>query len=146
MGSAKAKRMERLVYVLEHASTWIPASTLAKTVGTTERSIRNYVAEINETRAIRIESSRQGYRVFRTRIAKNKPECSTNAVGCQASSLTPAHFDTAEQRAVNVISQLANASTPLSVYDLSSSLFIGGEHARKQRDAPGAQDCRAIQP
>lgn len=48
MGSAKAKRMERLVYVLEHASTWIPASTLAKTVGTTERSIRNYVAEINE--------------------------------------------------------------------------------------------------
>lgn len=56
MGSAKAKRMERLVYVLEHASTWIPASTLAKTVGTTERSIRNYVAEINETGAIRIES------------------------------------------------------------------------------------------
>ena len=125
MGSAKAKRMERLVYVLEHASTWIPASTLAKTVGTTERSIRNYVAEINEAGAIRIESSRQGYRVFRTRIAKNKLESSTNAVGCQASSLTPAHFDTAEQRAINVISQLANASTPLSVYDLSSSLFIG---------------------
>lgn len=125
MGSAKAKRMERLVYVLEHASTWIPASTLAKTVGTTERSIRNYVAEINEAGAIRIESSRQGYRVFRTRIAKNKPERSTNAVGCQTSSLTPAYFDTAEQRAINVISQLANASTPLSVYDLSSSLFIG---------------------
>lgn len=72
MGSAKAKRMERLVYVLEHASTWIPASTLAKTVGTTERSIRNYVAEINEAGAIRIESSRQGYRVFRTRIAKKQ--------------------------------------------------------------------------
>lgn len=125
MGPAKAKRLERLVYVLEHASTWIPASTLAKTVGTTERSIRNYVAEINDAGKVHIESSREGYRIFRTHAAEAGSDGPDDQSALAAEDGRPAQYDTAEQRAIHVISQLANASAPLSVYDLSASLFIG---------------------
>ena len=47
MASAKQNRINRMVDILEHATSWVSASMLATMLGASERSIRNYVTEIN---------------------------------------------------------------------------------------------------
>ena len=51
MASAKQNRINRMIDVLENSSSWVSSSMLAGLLGASERSIRNYVAEVNETGA-----------------------------------------------------------------------------------------------
>ena len=69
MASAKQNRINRMINVLENSSSWVSSSMLASLLGASERSIRNYVAEVNETGARHIESSKEGYRLAATASA-----------------------------------------------------------------------------
>lgn len=60
MANKKRERLIRLVNVLEGASAPVPAAALARMLDTSERTIRNYVAQINDEGAHRIESSNEG--------------------------------------------------------------------------------------
>lgn len=128
MGTAKESRMERLVYVLENANDWVSSGMLAKTVGTTERSIRNYIGELNEGGRYHIASSRQGYRLGKAPAASGASDGAAPGAGPDTAAPGPTlkqpAYTTNEQRMVYVVSHLANASAPVSVYDLSESLFI----------------------
>ena len=66
MASRKTERINRLIDVLQHATSRVPASVLSKILGIGERSVRNYVSEVNEQGQFRIDSSSGGYRLVAT--------------------------------------------------------------------------------
>ena len=57
----KEDRRKRLVSVLESADSWVSATVLAKMLGVSERTIRNYVSELSDEQGI--ISSKLGYRI-----------------------------------------------------------------------------------
>ena len=64
-----------MVDILEHATSWVSASMLATMLGASERSIRNYVTEINGQGDTIIESSKEGYRLAHADEALSSPAC-----------------------------------------------------------------------
>lgn len=117
MSSAKQNRINRMINVLENSSSWISSSMLASLLGASERSIRNYVAEVNEAGTRHIESSKEGYRLAATTSAAGNVPASLlgNA------DIVPAGSDS---RRDFTISRLVNARDGLSVFDVSDELFI----------------------
>ena len=110
MASKKSDRIDRLMYVLEHANSWVSASTLAKMLDTSERTIRNYVAEVNRSGRARVESSNDGYRI---------------AGSLQATRPSRPEADTTESVRRNyVLSRLVNAQEGVSLFDLADELHI----------------------
>lgn len=63
MASKKVERMAKLVEILRNAESWVPAAALARMLGTTDRTVRSYVAEHNLGPGPVIESSGEGYRI-----------------------------------------------------------------------------------
>lgn len=118
--------MERLVHVLEQSTTWVPADALATMLGTSTRSIRNYVSDINEAGSALIESSKEGYRLARKQPAASAVDAGACAGGGAdaASDTGMPDLATAESRRDLVISRLVNASGPISVYDIADELYI----------------------
>ena len=55
------EKIRQLVHILEESDSELPASLLAKRLGVSERSIRNYVNTVNEEKIYTISSSRAGY-------------------------------------------------------------------------------------
>lgn len=117
MASAKQNRINRMIDVLENSSSWVSSSMLAGLLGASERSIRNYVAEVNETGTRHIESSKEGYRLATAAPAA----ASASASPCEGVNTLPASADT---RRDFTISRLVNACGGLSVFDISDELFI----------------------
>lgn len=74
MASAKQDRINRLVYILERANSWVSSAVLAKMLNTSERTVRNYIAEINRGGGQRVASSKEGYRLERSRTATPEDE------------------------------------------------------------------------
>lgn len=107
MSSAKSKRISQLISILGKADTWVSGPALAKLLGTSERSIRNYITELNNrSNSPVIESCKEGYRLF---LLPPRDE----------------HIDTpAPQRENYVLSRLVNTHGELSVFDLASELHI----------------------
>lgn len=117
MASAKQNRINRMIDVLENSSSWVSSSMLAGLLGASERSIRNYVAEVNETGTRHIESSKEGYR-----LAATAPATASAAASPRENvDAIPASADT---RRDFTISRLVNACGGLSVFDISDELFI----------------------
>ncbi len=107
MSSAKSKRIAQLIDILERANTWISGPVLAKMLGSSERSIRNYISEINKADgAPVIESRKEGYRL-----------ASLPALDEQVD--TPAL-----QRQHYILSRLVNSRGELSIFDLAEELHI----------------------
>lgn len=117
MASAKQNRINRMIDVLENSSSWVSSSMLAGLLGASERSIRNYVAEVNETGTRHIESSKEGYR-----LATAAPTAAgASASPCEGVNTLPANADS---RRYFTISRLVNACDGLSVFDIADELFI----------------------
>ena len=112
MASKKSDRIDRLVYVLEHANSWVSASMLAKMLDTSERTIRHYVSEINRSGSRRVESSNDGYRLAGERATADS----------RGSRQDGEHV--AETRKNFVISRLVNSHEGISVFDLADELHI----------------------
>jgi lichenan operon transcriptional antiterminator len=109
--SAKQERIEELISALSAAGTWVSSSTLSKRAGITERTVRNYIAEINARGAYEIESSHLGYRLNTGAAAAPEDEHKNGA---------PAKTD----RVNVVLSRLINADGPVSVFDLAEEIGI----------------------
>ena len=117
MASAKQNRINRMIDVLENSSSWVSSSMLAGLLGASERSIRNYVAEVNETGTRHIESSKEGYRLATAAPAA----ASASASPCEGVNTLPANADS---RRDFTISRLVNACDGLSIIDIADELFI----------------------
>lgn len=117
MASAKQNRINRMIDVLENSNSWVSSSMLAGLLGASERSIRNYVAEVNETGTRHIESSKEGYRLATAAPAA----ASASASPCEGVNTLPANADS---RRDFTISRLVNACDGLSVFDIADELFI----------------------
>ena len=117
MASAKQNRINRMIDVLENSSSWVSSSMLAGLLGASERSIRNYVAEVNETGTRHIESSKEGYRLATAAPAA----ASASASPCEGVNTLPANADS---RRDFTISRLVNACDGLSIFDIADELFI----------------------
>ena len=50
--------MIELINVLKSSSAWLSSASLSKMIGVSERTIRNYINEINEEQCQMIESSK----------------------------------------------------------------------------------------
>lgn len=112
MASKKSDRIDRLLYVLEHANSWVSAAMLAKMLDTSERTIRNYVAEINRQDAQRIESSNDGYRLASDRAHASEGRGRQDA---EQSGAVRRNY---------ALSRLVNAREGVSVFDLAEELHI----------------------
>jgi len=111
----KEDRRKRLVSVLESADSWVSATVLAKMLGVSERTIRNYVSELSDEQGI--ISSKLGYRI----------KASSGAVAPCANrqdSASVTQEDDMTARTSMVLSRLINAKTPTSLFELSDELGI----------------------
>lgn len=109
----KQDRLDRLLATLRSASgAWVTAAALSKRVGTTERTVRNYISELNARGTAHIESSRLGYRLV---------EGEDGAALPKRTARTP---QSAEDREYFVLSRIINAKSPVSVFDLSDELSV----------------------
>lgn len=127
--SAKSDRMQRLVYLLEHASSWVSSQAIAKMLGTSERTVRNYITELNQSGTVRIASSKEGYRIVTARDHKQEEElygqrAVTKPAMRTLRSVEPSQQNVAGTRRDHVLSRLINASEPISIYDLANELHI----------------------
>lgn len=117
MASAKQNRINRMIDVLENSSSWVSSSMLAGLLGASERSIRNYVVEVNEAGSRHIESSKEGYRLTAAAPAATSAAASPR----ESVDALPANADS---RRAFTISRLVNARNGLSVFDIADELFI----------------------
>lgn len=103
--SIKSERMRRLVGILQDANTWVSAPVLARMLGVTERTIRNYMAELACTHEV--ASSANGYRL--------------EVRGASEGAVADAE---AEVRISAVITRLLSALDPVSIFDLADELHV----------------------
>lgn len=120
MASAKQNRINRMLDILDRSTSWVSAASLANMLGASERSIRNYVTEINAAGERTIDSSKEGYRLLNP-SGQQRTGASTSAPTAPQSPSTPSGADA---RSSYVISHLVNAAGPLSIFDLASELCI----------------------
>lgn len=120
MASAKQNRINRMLDILDRSTSWVSAASLANILGTSERSIRNYVTEINAAGERAIDSSKEGYRLL-SPSGQQRSGTSVSAPTAFQSLSTPSGADA---RSSYVISHLVNAAGPLSIFDLASELCI----------------------
>lgn len=119
--------MQRLLYVLERATAWVPSQVLAKMLGTSERTVRNYIAELNTSGQCAIASSKEGYRILDKQDndpGRGEDVSHLTADGDLRGAEPPNGRNTAEARRDFVLSRLINASEPVSVFDVADSLHI----------------------
>lgn len=116
MASAKLQRINRMIEILDKASGWVPAAMLANMLSASERSIRNYVTEINAESPRRIESSKEGYRLSKTPGERaSEPTASPRSVHEAGDAASRCNY---------LIVRLVNADESLSVFDLAGELYI----------------------
>lgn len=106
----KEERRRKLVYLLSNTDSWISSAQLATALGVSERTIRNYVAEISATH--RVESSRAGYRI----VGGAQPQTGTGPDGGAA--------DVEEKRTSHLLSRLLSSDGPVPLHEIADELFI----------------------
>ena len=120
MASKKQERLDRLAATLQGATGWVTGTALAKMLGTSERSVRTYVGELNAGGSISIESSREGYRLARSGVGAPEVGRAPSSAAATPAGATP----TIDARVQHVITRLVGAAAPLSAFELADELFI----------------------
>lgn len=59
----KTNKQNELLRILSDATQSIPSAALARMLGVSERTIRNYVRDLNDSGEASILASREGYRL-----------------------------------------------------------------------------------
>lgn len=112
----KEDRTQRLLAILQSADSWVPASTLAKMLGVSTRTIRTYIAQLADEH--HIVSSQNGYRLAGQ--ADIAPDTSArNISGGQA--------DDAQTRVTTLLSMILSthaSAGPVSIYDAADKLCV----------------------
>ena len=109
-------RHQRLVASLREAGTWVPAGDLAAILGVTTRSVRNYVAAINDAGGTEVvEASHRGYRLRGEAAAGPTDEVTTSQ---PTRALAPA------ERLHRVLRQVVTAPGDTDVHGLAETLQV----------------------
>ena len=103
----KNKRMGTLINVLEKAHDDISSTSLAKIMGVSEKTVRNYIKEINQQKIYDIQSSKNGYRLIKSSESHN------NFI---ANSI--------EYRENYLISKLLANKNGISIFEVSEELSV----------------------
>lgn len=104
----KKDKINELLNVLKSSSTWISSASLSKILGVSERTIRNYINEINKQQPSIIDSSKNGYRInTENHIQSNQP--------CE---------EMMDSRSNLVLSKLLSSQEGISVFDIAEELHV----------------------
>lgn len=104
----KKDKLNELLNVLKSSTTWISSASLSKMIGVSERTIRNYINEINNAQCNMIESSKYGYRI--------------NSGNLVESNHTPE--ESMDPRSNLVLSKLLSSQDGISVFDIAEELHV----------------------
>lgn len=102
----KASKQTQLLRILTEAKQSVSSATLANMLGTSERTVRNYIKALNEEGRATIVSSREGYRLT-SRSAQLEPSPTEN-----------------EARVWKVLSDLLTSKEGVNAFDEADSLFV----------------------
>lgn len=102
----KNNKQNELLRILSETNESIPASILAGMLGTSERTVRNYIKGLNESGRVSIVSSREGYRL-------------KEGAADQDSSLSEN-----EARSWQVLSDLLTSKEGVNAFDEADRLFV----------------------
>ncbi|WP_165443527.1 PRD domain-containing protein [Olsenella sp. Marseille-P4559] len=108
----KEDRKSRLVHILKNADTWVPASTLAKMLGVSSRTVRSYISQLGKEYTVL--SSQNGYRLAGK--AKSEQSASHTVPDLQS--------DDSRRRATTLITTLLSSKESVSVYDIADDLGV----------------------
>ena len=104
----KKDKMIELINVLKSSSAWLSSASLSKMIGVSERTIRNYINEINEEQCQLIESSKYGYRI-RTDLPDTIEDKTEEII---------------DARSHLVLSKLLSSKEGISVFDIAEELHV----------------------
>lgn len=102
------EKIRQLVHILEESDSELPASLLAKRLGVSERSIRNYVNTVNEEKIYTISSSRAGY------MLTSRPR----------TGYASKDGDEIKEREYHILSKLLTESEGVSAFDAAEELMV----------------------
>ena len=102
----KNNKQNELLRILSEADKCIPGAILAGMLGTSERTVRNYIKVLNESGGVSIVSSREGYRLEE---------------GAAAQDSSPSEN---EARSWQVLSDLLTSKEGINAFDEAERLFV----------------------
>lgn len=104
----KKDKLNELLNVLKNSTTWISSASLSKMIGVSERTIRNYINEVNDAQPNMIESSKYGYRINNENLRESN------------------HLseETMDPRSNLVLSKLLSSQDGISVFDIAEELHV----------------------
>ena len=102
----KQDKINQLIRILRETDKYSAANILAKFIGVSERTIRNYVNEINNDGYATIESSPRGYRLVKIQQMDSVKQAGVN------------------DRIYVILSRVLAASGGISVFELSEQLMV----------------------
>ena len=107
----KAKYI-KLLHYLNEQDNWVSSTQLAEKFGLSKRTIKSYIADIQDNESDLILSSNKGYRVIASNLVTffNNTETSVP--------------ETPTERTAYLLLRLISTEEALSVYDLAEELFI----------------------
>lgn len=103
----KNKRMDTLINVLEKVHDDISSTSLAKIIGVSEKTVRNYIKEINQQKIYNIQSSKNGYRLIKVSDSHN------NSI-----------VNSAEYRENYLLSKLLTNKNGISIFEVAEELSV----------------------
>ena len=117
------ERHQRLIRALLNQSGWITAKQLSLRLSISERSVKNYIGELNYLEPDLIEASRKGYRIRKERARR---------LAGERKERIP---ETSAERVKYIITELltndAEGGIPLDLYDISDRIFVSSETLKK---------------
>ena len=102
----KTNKQNELLRILSDATQSIPSAALARMLGVSERTIRNYVRDLNDSGEASILASREGYRL-------QSVLCSREAAQSEN-----------EGRVWHILSDLLTCKDGVNAFDEAERLFI----------------------
>ena len=111
----KTNKQNELLRILSDATQSIPSAALARMLGVSERTIRNYVRDLNDSGEASILASREGYRL-------QSVLCSREAAQSEN-----------EGRVWHILSDLLTCKDGVNAFDEAEQLFISASTVIKSR-------------
>lgn len=109
---SKMERKENLLQYLQKNPGWHTSQELAVEIGSSKRTIKNYISQLNSRNNL-IESSVRGYKYNADKLISPSSRTSQNDIPTNK-----------EERVNYIINFLINNASTVNLYDLSENLFV----------------------
>lgn len=112
-----------LIKILMNQSEWITAKQLASLLHVSDRSVKNYVGEINYQEEGLVEASKSGYRIQKERAKE--------ILGRQAAALPETSSDRVNYMLTELLTGDSAQEQGIDLYEISERIFVSYETLRK---------------